>query len=73
MPTLGVGIVKTADPLMFSGSVCDKVGKGAVLSVIFPVVGVPNDDITFTVTVTLLYGLFAGTLIDVVVGILFTV
>jgi hypothetical protein len=47
--------VKTAAPLLFSGC-CGSVieGEGAVLSVTFPVVGVPTDDNTFTVTVTLL-------------------
>jgi hypothetical protein len=65
--------VKTAAPLLFSdccGSVV--LGEGQVLNVTFPVVGVPNDDSTFTVTVTLLYGLLSGTLIIVVVGALFT-
>jgi hypothetical protein len=67
-----LAIVKTAAPLLFSGSVCVMVGEGAVLNVTFPVVGVPKDDITFTVTVTLLYGMTDGTVIVVVVGILFT-
>ena len=70
-PTLGFGIVKTATPLLFSGSVSDTVGEGAVLNVTFPVgVGVPADDNTVTVTLTFPYGTGSGTLIVVVVDAL---
>jgi hypothetical protein len=45
-------MVKTATPLLFSGSVSDTVGEGAVYNVTDPV-GVPADDATVTVTLTL--------------------
>jgi hypothetical protein len=62
-------MVKTATPLLFSGSVSDTVGEGAVYNVTDPV-GVPADDATVTVTLTLPYGTGSGTLIDVVVDAL---